>query len=143
MADGEKTGPNAVWCSNCGYGLSHQPVGPCPRCGNSSRTYGVELNATATGTASMSKTVGKTLSATARGDASMSWTRTREWVQEQWEQHPVWSVVNVVLVVGAPFLGLWVVAVGLVIGLLGSWVSGKAGTLVRSEKTEITRGGDR
>jgi len=109
------------------------------------KTYGITHNATAKGTASMSKTVGKTLTATAKGEASMSWARTRELVREYRERHPGWFAANVVLVGGSPFVGLWIagwwgVAVGLALGLLGTWVSGKAYIRVREKTREITQG---
>jgi hypothetical protein len=47
------TGHQGVWCSNCGYEFTSEPQGePCPRCGNTSRTYGVVQSTIATGTAS-------------------------------------------------------------------------------------------
>jgi rubredoxin len=146
----EKPGHQGVWCSNCGYEFSSEPPGePCPNCGRTSRTFGKVLNATATGKASSSRTVGKTLQATAKDTASMSWVHMGERVREYWERHPAWFVVNVVLVLGSPFLellglvGVWGVLVGEALGLLGFWVGPKASTKVR-EKTlgEIARGGD-
>ncbi len=173
MAD-EKTGHQAVGCSNCGYEFPHQPgepasaevrEKPCPRCGHTSKTYGIKFEAVAEGKPSMSRTVGKNLSADAEGTASIartvkktfrvisvgvasiSWERTREGVREYRERHPVWFIANIVLVVGPPFLGSWIagkwgVVVGLVLGVLGAWVGGKASTKVREITREITRGGD-
>jgi hypothetical protein len=145
----EMPGHQGAWCSRCGYKFRSEPqVEPCPRCDNTSRTYGVVHNATAKGTATSTRTVGKTLQATAKGTATWSWVHTGERARVYWERHPVWFVVNVVLVVGSPFLGLWLagwwgVAVGLAVGFLGFWVGPKASTEVW-EKTrgEIARGGD-
>ena len=89
-------------------------------------------------------------SATAKGTASMSWVHTGDRVREYRERHPGWFVVNVVLVLGSPFLGLmeivgwWGVIVGEAVGLLGFWVGPKASTKVRKiTRGEIARGGDR
>jgi hypothetical protein len=113
------------------------------------RTYRVVHNATAKGTATSTRTVGKTNQATAKGTATLSWVHMGERVRVYWERHPVWFVVNVVLVVGSPFLGLWFVGwwgvvVGLAVGLLSFWVGPKASTKVRENaQGEIARGGDR
>ena len=62
------TGHQGVWSSNFGYAFASEPQGePCPRCGTTSRTYGVVQSTIATGTASSSRTVGKKRTATARG----------------------------------------------------------------------------
>jgi rubredoxin len=64
----EKPGHPGVWCSECGYEFSPELQGkPCPRCGNTSRTYSAVSSTTATGTASSSRTVGIHHSTTAMG----------------------------------------------------------------------------
>jgi hypothetical protein len=60
--DEEKSGPQSVWCSECGYEFSHQPGEPassdlreklCPRCGHTLKTHGITINATSKVTASV------------------------------------------------------------------------------------------
>jgi len=61
----------------------------------------------------MSKTVKKTIHAVSESVASVSLARMRELVRERWRMHHGWFVVNVVLVLGSPFLGF--------MGLVGWW----------------------
>ena len=154
----EKSGSRAVTCDNCGYEFPHQPGTPtnpelagasCPRCGSKSKTHGVHLTTTATGTPTMSKTVGKRLRTTSKGVASLSWVHTGERMREYWEKHPGWLGVTGVLVLGSPFLGLfgivgwWGVIVGEAAGLLSFGAGLKALTKVRERtRGEIARGGD-
>jgi hypothetical protein len=90
----EKTGPQAVRCSNCGYEFPHQPGAPanpelrgvpCPECGHTRKIYDQVLPITATGTAKVSKTVAKTLRITSKAKASLSWVHTGERVREYFE----------------------------------------------------------
>src|SRR5215218_6227456 len=115
----EQPGRRGEWYSNCGHDLGSVPRGkPCPQCGETRRTYGVELKATA------------------RGVASMSWVHVGERVREYRERHPVWFIINVVLALGSPFLGLWLVGwwgvvVGILGGLLSLWVGERASVTVQ------------
>jgi hypothetical protein len=124
-------GREGVWCSNCGRDLGSEPLGePCPSCGDTRRTYGVVQNATA------------------RVTASMSWVHIGERVREYQARHPGWFAFNVVLALGTPFLGLWLVGwfgviVGVLVGLLSLWVGERASTKVRERtRGELARGGD-
>ena len=106
-------------CKHCGHPLSADHSGPCPKCGGIGKHWKV------------------TSHAVAKGVASLSYKH----VHEYWERHPVLLPVVLAIVVGSPFLGLflarWVgVLVGLVVSVLGFLLGLRAVTRGR----EITRG---
>jgi hypothetical protein len=106
-------------CSGCGYVLSLDHSGPCPRCGDIRKTRDVHF------------------------DATLSFKGVVHWqhVREYYEKHSIPLAVVIVLTVGSSLLGLvltgWIgVAVGLLIGLIAFLIGPRAVTKVR----EIRRG---
>lgn len=106
-------------CSSCGEVLGTNHTGPCPKCGNTGKTYRVRMKAVA------------------EGVASLSWKHTREY----YERHPVLLSVVICITLGSPFLGLVIagwggVIVGLIVALLAFFLGVHAITRVR----EVTKG---
>jgi hypothetical protein len=95
----------AVKCSRCGHALSLDDSGPCPRCGETRKTYDVPFEATL------------------HLQGSLQLTHIREY----YENHPLAFAVVVALTVASSLVGLvltgWIgVAVGLLIGAIGFFV---------------------
>jgi len=105
---------DSVKCSGCGYMLSLDHSGPCPRCGDIRKTHDVHIEETL------------------HLEGSMHWQHVREY----YEKHQVLLAVVIIVTVGSPFLGLvlagWIgVAVGLLIGATALVVGFRAVTKVR------------
>jgi hypothetical protein len=105
---------DSVKCSGCGYILSFDHAGPCPRCGDTRKTYDLHVEETL------------------HIAGSLHWKRVREY----YEKRPVLLTVLIVVTAGAPFLGLvlagWAgVVVGLLIGVTTFIVGFRAVTKVR------------
>lgn len=112
--------PVRVTCSDCGHDLPDTPRAPCPNCGGTKRTHHVHVHDSIK------------LNVTER------WTVIRHW----WERHPVLLPLTFVLVVGPPFLGLWLSGwLGVCVGLLLSAVVFYVGLRAITRVREIEHGG--
>jgi hypothetical protein len=112
--------PFPITCSDCGQPLEDsQPKTPCPKCGSTRRTHHADLHLQV------------------KASASIAW-ESAKW---HWERHPLYLALTFILVVGAPFLGLWVSGwLGVVIGLLISIVCFVVGLKALTRVKEIERG---
>lgn len=109
-----------VECGKCGTRLDErsdvavEERSPCPKCGSSSRKFGVHLASTVTLKSSLSL----------------------EHRHEFWERNDFLIAVVALITLGSPLLGLVLggvpgVIVGLVVGVVGAAVGGKALVRVR------------
>ena len=105
---------DSVKCSGCGYILSNDHSGPCPRCGDTRKTHNLHVEETL------------------HVAGSLHWKRVREY----YEKHSILLAISIIVTVGSPFLGLvlagWVgVVAGLLIGVLTLIVGFRAVIKVR------------
>lgn len=101
-------------CQHCGSPLSLNHVGPCPVCGKVGKSIHVF------GFASIGIR------------ASVAWQSTHEY----YEKHRGWAAASIALTIvssaiGVLPLGVWGVAIGLILGVVSFYVGPKAVTRVR------------
>ena len=108
------TSAHPAFCSGCGLSLEPGHAGPCPKCGDTRKTFAVSLHGVI------------------KPHASLSWKHTHEF----YEKHKIFLPVVIGISLVSPFLGLvlagwWGVIVGLLIGIATFFLGLLAVTKVR------------